>query len=239
MILSLIIPVYNESAKLHKDVLAADQFFQNHAIKGEIIIVDDGSEDDTREQARNSIFLVNTPVKVLGEKKHKGKGFAVRTGILQSSGTVVMFADSGLCTPFRYILSGTHYLNKECCDIAHGSRKLPGSIIHRPQSRLRRLISFVMGVLFKTLYRIPALTDTQCGFKLYPGELARELYGASQCNGFLFDIEIIMLAYRAGYRICEFPIEWSADPDSRLTPLKSARGIIEELFELDKRQKKL
>jgi dolichyl-phosphate beta-glucosyltransferase len=239
MTLSLIIPVYNESAKLDKDVLAADRFLQNHAIRGEIIIVDDGSEDNSREQARNSASLVNTPVKVLGEKTHRGKGFAVRTGVLHSTGTIVMFTDSGLCTPFRYILSGVEQLKKESCDIAHGSRKLPQSIIHRPQSRLRRLISFVMGILFKALYRIPPLSDTQCGFKLYPGDLARELYGQSQCNGFLFDIEIIMLAHRAGYRICEFPIEWSADPDSRLSPLKSAWGIVEEFFELYMRQKKI
>jgi dolichyl-phosphate beta-glucosyltransferase len=88
-----------------------------------------------------------------------------------------------------------------------------------------------MRQLFIHILRVPAdLTDTQCGFKLYRGQTARQLYSSAHLDGFLFDIEIILLALRLGYRIREFPIDWTADLDSRLTLLKSAMSVIREFF---------
>ncbi len=239
MMLSIIIPVYNESAKVAKDIRAADRFLQDHDMEAEIIIVDDGSIDKSSTIAQKEAAVVKNHVRVMRTPQHRGKGYAVRQGMMHSRGSIVMFADSGLCTPFNMILNGLGVLQKPNCDIAHGSRKLPQSKILQPQPLLRRFISVVMRLIFRGLYRIPSLTDTQCGFKLYPGELARKLYGSSRLNGFLFDIEIILLAHKHGYRICEFPIEWKADLDSRLSPLSSLKGILGELLQLYKQQQNL
>ncbi len=234
MDLSLIIPAFNESAKIDKDISAADEFFLAHRLEGEILIIDDGSKDDTARKAQQAGNKAETPVRVLRVDPQRGKGFAVRTGVLASQSSFVMFADSGLCVPFIYALKGIQLIQSGKCDIAHGSRKLEESVIHRPQPWHRRIISRIMRLIFIYGLGIPKLSDTQCGFKIYKGEIAKTLYKSSQCNGFLFDIEIIALAQENGYRIAEFPIEWTADLDSRLSPIKSFKKILKELIRIHK-----
>jgi dolichyl-phosphate beta-glucosyltransferase len=234
MDLSLIIPAFNESAKIDNDICAANNFFLAHQLKGEILVIDDGSKDDTALKAQRAADNVATEVHVLRLKPHHGKGFAVRTGMLQSRGAFVMFADSGLCVPFIYALKGIEILQSGKGDIAHGSRKLKESVIHRPQPWFRRVISRIMRLIFIYGLRIPKLSDTQCGFKIYPGEIAKALYASSRCDGFLFDIEIIALAQKKRYHIAEFPIEWTADLDSRLSPIKSFKNIFKELIGIQK-----
>lgn len=233
MDLSIIIPAYNEEAKIAGDIEAASKFLQDHNLKGEIIIVDDGSEDRTAKVAEQAAEKVSAAVHVIRFSRHRGKGSAVREGILSSKGKWVMFADSGLCTPYENALRGLELLQKNECDLAHGSRKLPQSRIKRPQPLLRRLIGRFMRRILILWMGVPSrFTDTQCGFKIYKGDVARELYRQSRKHGFLFDVEIIMLALRAGYRIKEFPIEWAADLDSRLSPFKNFLGIVKELITL-------
>jgi glycosyltransferase involved in cell wall biosynthesis len=234
MDLSLIIPAFNESTKIENDIRAANDFFIAHRLKGEILIIDDGSEDETLLKAQQAGDKVITPVRVLRVEPQRGKGFAVRTGMLASQSAFVMFADSGLCVPFIYALRGMQLIQSGKCDIAHGSRKLEESVIHRPQPWHRRIISRVMRLIFIYGLGIPRLSDTQCGFKIYRGEIANTLYGSSRCNGFLFDIEIIVLAQQKGYRIAEFPLEWTADLDSRLSAIKSFKKVLKELIRTHK-----
>jgi len=231
MELSIVIPAYEEGDKVVRDIEAASRFMRHHGISGEILLVDDGSRDSTAQAARRAAETMNGAVRVIRNEVHRGKGHAVRCGITVSKGEYVLFADSGLCVPYEQALAGLELLRRQSCDLAHGSRKLPGSLIHRPQPRIRRIISRIMRQLFIHLLRIPAdLTDTQCGFKLYRGLAARQLYSRAHLNGFLFDIEIILLARQLGYRIREFPIEWTADLDSRLTLFKGALSVMREFL---------
>lgn len=233
--LSIIIPALNESRKIAQDVKAAAEFLQQQNLEGEIIVVDDGSSDETAKVARYAGDSIEASLRVLHFKEHHGKGFAVKNGILASKGQFVMFADSGLCVPYSNALKGLSLLQHDDCDIAHGSRKLPESIIHRPQPLRRKLISKLIHWVLIIWLRIPAnLTDTQCGFKIYNGDLARNLYSQCISHGFLFDVEIIMRAMQSGKRIREFPIEWTADPDSRLSPAKNFFGVLSELVALKK-----
>ncbi len=155
----------------------------------------------------------------------------MRQGIKASCGDYVAFVDSGLCIPYKYILKGIEYIESGSACLAHGSRKIKETVIHRPHPLIRRMISRIMRRIFKLLLKIPpALTDTQCGFKIYKGDIARQLYGEVVLDGFLFDVEVIMRAQRRGYSIKEFPVEWTADLDSRLSPLKNMLGIMKELL---------
>src|SRR5262249_24798170 len=132
--------------------------------------------------------------------------------------------------PFADALAPLELLKSGRCDIANGSRKMAASVIDRSQSAYRRLLSRAFrwaGMRYLDLPR--DLTDTQCGFNLYRGAVARELYGASVIDGFMFDLEILIRARRAGYRISEFPVHWACDPDSRLKPSRILGSTITEL----------
>ncbi|MFW6189507.1 MAG: glycosyltransferase [Planctomycetota bacterium] len=218
--LSIVIPAFNESDKIALDVETAGRFLTEYGLAGEVIVVDDGSGDRTAQAARRATLPQGVGRRIIRFDRNRGKGRAVRAGVLSSRGDRVLFADSGLCVLWENCLRGLAALQSEDCDIAHGSRRLPGSTIVRPRRLRRRLLSRAAGALLPMAAGVPTyLTDTQCGFKLYPGDLARELYRQAVCDGFLFDVEIILRARRAGYRIREFPIEWRSDPDSRLNPV--------------------
>ena len=144
-----------------------------------------------------------------------------------------MFADSGSCVPYEDTLRGLELLKSDTCDIAHGSRKIRGCHIEKTQSLYRRGCSAIFHWFVIHDMKIPAeFTDTQCGFKMYKGDVARHLYGQAITDGFSFDIEIIMRAQKEGYRIKEFPIDWTCDRDSRLSPTRSSWRVLAELLRI-------
>jgi dolichyl-phosphate beta-glucosyltransferase len=233
MDLSIIIPTFDEARKIRRDVTAAAEFLAAHMGRGEIIVSDDGSRDGTLEAARAVHVPAGIAFRVLGPAPHRGKGAAVRSGIGASTCEYVMFADSGLTTPFENALRGLDLIGSGRCELAHGSRKLPESVIRIPQQSDRKVSSALFRALLRALFPVPRhLTDTQCGFKVYRGDVARRLYGECVIDGFLFDVEVILRAQHHGCRILEFPIEWSCDRDSRLTFRRSSWPILQELLAL-------
>ncbi len=142
-----------------------------------------------------------------------------------------MYADSGNCVPYEDVLRGLQLIKSGICHIAHGSRKMRGCHIEKAQSFYRRICSRMFHWFVIYIMGIPAkFTDTQCGFKIYRGDVARHLYGECITDGFTFDIEIIMRAQKEGYRIKEFPIDWTCDRDSRLSPTRSSWHVFRELI---------
>jgi len=233
MDISIVIPAYEESKKIARDVAEAAGFLEAHNFTGEIIVVDDGSRDNTTEAAKNTTVPNHIQLNVIRYEKHKGKGYAVRTGIKRSSGDYVMFADSGSCVPYEDTMRGLELLKSDACDIAHGSRKMRGCHIEKMQSLYRRICSAMFHWFVIHDMKIPSeFTDTQCGFKMYKGDVARHLYGEAITDGFTFDIEIIMRAQQEGYRIKEFPIDWTCDRDSRLSPTRSSWQVLSELLRI-------
>ena len=238
MDLSIVIPAFEESRKIARDIKAAAEFLGANALTGEIIVVDDGSQDDTAEVAREVRVPREVGCHVIRYAEHRGKGYAVRTGVKASTGQYIMFADCGLCIPYGNVLQGLEMLRAGSCDMAHGSRRLIESDILQDQPWHRRLISRLFKATVRTLLRIPRrLSDTQCGFKIYQGPVARELYGACTTDGFMFDIEIILRALKQGYRIEEFPVEWACDPDSRLSVTRTPWPVLAELRALRRAMK--
>jgi dolichyl-phosphate beta-glucosyltransferase len=234
MDISIIIPVLNEEKKIANDILATSAFLVDAELSGEIIIVDDGSTDASSRVAIQCDVPESVSLKIIRYEYHRGKGHAVRMGITDSRGDYVMFMDSGGNVPLYYISSGLELITNGHCHIAMGSRKLPQSNIRKNLVWYRRITSKIFALLVRYYFDLPEnLTDTQCGFKLYNGEIARELYGDSLSDGFTFDLEIILRAKSAGYKMLEFPIEWSCDRDSRLS-LFSTGKIFRELKRIKK-----
>jgi dolichyl-phosphate beta-glucosyltransferase len=226
--LSIVIPAYREAEKIEADVRAAAQFLADYRLMGEILVVDDGSPDDTAARA-NALRAEIPNLSVLSYTPNRGKGHALRYGIMRATGRNVLFADSGLCVPYNIASIGIEMLNLRMCDIAHGSRRMRGSIV-RPQPLYRRIGSRVFKVIIHVFMGIPLyISDTQCGFKLYRRDVAHRLYGEAFTDRMMFDAEITLRAIREGYRILEFPVLWSNDPDTRFDPLRGSVTILKEL----------
>lgn len=235
MELSIVIPAFEEREKITRDIETSAVFLSTNHLSGEVIVVDDGSKDNTTEAAKSVVVSPDVRLRTIRYEKHRGKGHAVRKGVEQTSGQYVMFADSGCCVPYEDVFRGLELLKSDVCDIAHGSRKIQTSHIERAQSLFRRVCSRMFHWFVVHYMKIPAeLTDTQCGFKIYKGNVARDLYGQCITDGFSFDIEIILRALKQGYRIKEFPIDWTCDPDSRLSPARNSRLIFLELLHIRK-----
>lgn len=231
MDLSIVIPTLNEEHKIARDVEENARFLAENSISGEIIIVDDGSSDNTASIARNVKVPPGIGLKVIHHERNHGKGCAIRTGMKETSGDFAMFADSGLCIPLNSIKTGMNLMRSGTCDIAQASRRHPRSVIRQGMNLKRRITSFLFRTIIPRIMGIRTpLTDTQCGFKMYRGSIARELYPACKTDGFMFDIEIILRAERKGYVIAEFPIEWTADPDTRIRIGRVAGRMIAELW---------
>ena len=184
--------------------------------------MDDGSTDNTNEliRTRNDIQLITL-------EKNKGKGFAVKTGVLKSKKDFILFMDADHAVPINYILNFRDLMSR--FDIVIGSKYLGQN---EPYPFYRKF----MGRVFSSLkYIITGLNikDTQCGFKLFKKELAKELFGLSQITGWCFDVEILLLAQKKGYRIREFPIKLSEiNAQSNISILNSGTQMFVDLFKL-------
>jgi dolichyl-phosphate beta-glucosyltransferase len=228
--LSIVIPAYNEAHKIARDVEAAGRFLTEQKMPGQIIVSDDGSADGTAATARACSVPAGVTLQVIEQMTNRGKGAAVRAGMLASTGTFAMFADSGVCITYEQALRGLELLRSGQCAIAHASRKRADSVITNPQPFHRRMFSRAFRLAVDVYMGLPyRLTDTQCGFKIYRGDVARSLYAQCLTDGFLFDLEITLRAGQAGLRIAEFPVTWSCDPDSRLRAGRTAVRTVKEL----------
>jgi len=233
MDLSIVIPTFNESQKIKKDIIAAADFLKSAKLTGEIIVVDDGGHDQTDEAAKSVAVPQGIELHILRHQTNHGKGYAVKTGMALTKGRYVMFADSGCCTDYRFALQGLELLSKDACDLAYGSRKMTQSVIKKPQHWTRRLASKAFRQFILAFMQIPGrFTDTQCGFKLYKGDIGRELYRECITDGFTFDVEIILRALKKGYRIIEFPIEWHSDRDTRVRFFEMTGRLFPELLRI-------
>jgi dolichyl-phosphate beta-glucosyltransferase len=228
MDVSIVIPAFKEAHKIEPDIAAADAFLRTRANGGEIILVDDGSPDGTADAAL-ALQTRYPALQVVRYAPNRGKGYAIAQGVARAKGDVVMFADAGLCVPYDIAALGLTMLQLDMCDIAHGSRRMRGSIL-RAQPLYRRAGSRAYKFVVHAFMGIPGyISDTQCGFKLYRRDVAQKLFSQLLTDGFMFDVEIIMRALRERYRILEFPVLWSNDADTRYDPVK---GTIRNFGEL-------
>ena len=228
--LSIIIPAYNEEKRLPEALDRTLKYLKNRKIKNEIIIVADKSKDRTLDVVQEYTKKFKNVCCIYNPKK-QGKGHAVRKGILDSKGSLVLFIDADTSTPITEL---DKFLPKiKNYDIVIGSRE------HKDSDVRNKLISRVilgnLGNLLLRLFLIKTIRDTQCGFKLFNGNIARELFSLSRINGFGFDFEIIFLAQKKKYRIMECPVNWAYCDDTKVT-WQSHFKTLSELFEIKMNQ---
>ena len=237
--ISIVIPAFNEAGKIGHDVEVACSFLNENGFGGEVIVVDDGSSDDTAGEARRANVLPPIRKTVLQMETNSGKGAAVRRGILESRGKVVLYTDSGTCIPYANALPVIRRIAAGDLDIALASRRLKETVIRRDRPLRRRIISQLFHQAAVIVAGLPRrITDSQCGFKVYEGKAARELFAGLATPGFLFELEIILKSLRRGYRLEEFPVEWTCDLDSRLRPGSQAGSVLKELLRVRSLAKK-
>ena len=228
--LSIVIPAYNESADIEATLGAAVACFDDLGVDGEVLVVDDGSRDDTVELVAR--FAETYPaVVLLRNERNRGKGHSVRRGVLEARAEWILFADADESTPFSEAGKLLAVLRSGAADVAIGSRALKESDVARPQPWLRR----VMGWVFRQLVRLlvmRGLRDTQCGFKAFRRGAARDVFPRQTLDGFAFDVEVLFIARRLGYRVVEVPVRWLDSHDSRVHPLRDPARMFADLLRI-------
>ncbi|MGB9835589.1 MAG: dolichyl-phosphate beta-glucosyltransferase [Candidatus Saccharicenans sp.] len=234
-VLSIVIPAYNEEKRLGLTLRKIIDYLDSRQIQAEIIVVDDGSKDNTAEAARE--ILTDWPLqKVVSLPENQGKGAAVKEGLLQASGEFILFSDADLSTPIEE-LEKMLPLARQGCQVVIASRALPESEIKKRQSWLREHMGKTFNFLVRLLL-IKDIKDTQCGFKLFEQKAARKIFSELQTKGFAFDVEALALARRFGYKIAQVPVAWVNSPESRVGLVRSSVGMFIELLKIKRRLKK-
>ncbi|MGO9009798.1 MAG: dolichyl-phosphate beta-glucosyltransferase [Bryobacteraceae bacterium] len=211
--ISLILPAYNEAATIARTIGEVAGYFAARQYSYEVIVAADGN-DGTRERA-GEFARANPAIKVIGEITRRGKGRGIREAVSIASGDIIGFADADNKVPIEEFGKLQPWLAAGF-EVVIGSRGLPDSKIERRQPLHRRIGSKGFGVFMHSVVGLPEIVDTQCGFKFFRGDVARDLFRRQQIDGYMYDVEILALAQRLGYRIKEVPIRWHDDADSRL-----------------------
>lgn len=224
--MSIVIPAYNEEKRLPKTLARLHAYLQQQSYEWEIIVVSNGCTDETDAIVRQAAKMV--PSLYLVTVRERGKGLACKDGALRSRGKVVFLCDADLSMPPESI--GTFLTELEGADVVAGSREAPGARRYgEPWHR------HLMGRVFNRvvqLFAVPGMQDTQCGFKAFSRRAARDLFGKQMLVGFGFDVELLYLARRSGYRIKELPIDWYFDSDTRVRPGVDSFRMIAEVVHI-------
>lgn len=223
--LSLVIPAYNEGSRIAATLDAVRAYLDSLGKPCEIIVVDDGSADNTRE-----VLAGIDGIRVISYQPNQGKGYAVGQGMLAACGELVAFSDADLSAPidelpklFAAIEAGA--------DVAIGSRALRGSQLVLHQPLYRELGGKALNLVIRTL-AVRGIHDTQCGFKLFRCEAARRIFRNCILDGWGFDVEVLYLARRMGYSIAEVPVRWAHAADSKLNPFRAGLLVVRDLFRI-------
>lgn len=225
--LSIVIPAYNEENRIKNTLLIIRDFIEEKNINSEIIIVNDGSSDKTSEIVEKIRHKIPN-LKLVDLSKNSGKGFAVKRGIEESRGKLILFTDADNSTPIEEFEKLLQRMNESKANIAIGSRYLHDSDVRIKQPVYRILLGR-MGNLLIRLFLIDEIKDTQCGFKLFEHKVAREIFFFQKVKRFAFDVEALVIAENMGYKIIEVPVSWFNSPESRVRPVKDALRTLKDL----------
>lgn len=210
-------------AKIQAYLTATDQ-------RAEIVVVDDGSTDNTASLVRDLSEKMRG-LRLITYPRNRGKGYALRRGVLSSMGTVVLVTDADLSTPIEELETLKPHLSCHGHHIAIGSRALPLSEIVEAQPPWRRGMGRLFNQIVKVLV-IDDFKDTQCGFKLFSGDVARNLFHKARIDRFAYDVEILALARNHGYRVAEVPIRWHNSTASKVRPLLDSLQMLADLVKI-------
>ncbi len=224
--LSIIVPAYNEEKRLPGSLEAIDRFLQQQSYTYEVLIVENGSTDGTTDVAER--FAEEHPyVRVLHSRK--GKGAAVKVGVLSARGEHLFICDADLSMPIEEV---NKFLPPvlDGYDIAIASREVPGARRYN-EPFYRHLEGRVFNWIVRIL-AVPGIQDTQCGFKCFKRDVALEIFPYQTMDGWSFDVEVLYIARRRGCRLVEVPINWYYKANSRINPIKDALDMLVEVIKI-------
>lgn len=222
MNISIIIPAYNEEAAIGEAIRRVADFFSTQGGDFEIIVVDDGSSDRTSVAVREHMARYGT-LRLITNETNRGKGFSVRRGALAARGDLLLFLDADLSTAPEEFEKFKPALRDH--DIVIGSRALPSSVITVHQPLPRELAGRTFNKIIRWYLGLP-WRDTQCGFKCFRRE-TRHLFNLQTQDRWVFDVELLVLAKKLGFRVAEAPIVWRNDPTSTVRPIDLLRTLRE------------
>lgn len=231
MELSIVIPAYNEAHRLPGNLPKLLACLDQLALAGgfEVIVVVEKSEDDTVERCRAAV-ATRPEVRVIANPVKRGKGHAVCTGMLLTTGDIAFFMDADLSTPLASIAQFVaHFASHSGTDVLIGNRRHPRSVIGVPQGLMRRKLSDAFNLFVQALI-LPGCADTQCGFKAFRQRAGREVFSRQHLDGFSFDLEILLLAKRLGFTVEDLPVDWCDEPASTLRPLRDGLKMLRDIF---------
>lgn len=235
MRLSIVIPAYNEAERLPPTLRRICSYLEGRrtaqegqgSVQGfEVIVVDDGSQDGTVAAAE---AVGHPAVRVLALGRNRGKGAALKSGVGGSRGEQVLLCDADLSTPIEDL----ERLERQLGDaqVVLGSRATAESNVTRRQPPYRELMGKTFNLLIRAL-GMTGIRDTQCGFKLLDGRVARELFAQLTVERFAYDVELVLLARRRGYRVAEVGVTWENSPSSRVDPVADSLGMLWDVLRL-------
>lgn len=211
--ITLILPAYNEVNSIEQTLSETIAYFSSRQLRYEIVVAADGN-DGTREVVM-TVGRKYPAIRAIGGVARRGKGRGIREAVAIASGDIIGFADADNKVPIQEFGKLEPWLRRGC-HVVIGSRGDRNSVIERKQPWYRRVGSLGFYWFLKAMIGLSGVRDTQCGFKFFPRDVAKHLFRCQIIDGYMFDVEILVLAQRFGYQIKEVPIRWRDDGDSRL-----------------------
>ncbi|MBI5712531.1 MAG: glycosyltransferase family 2 protein [Chloroflexi bacterium] len=225
--LSLLIPAYNEAKRIAPALDRVIEYLRAQSYSWELLIVDDGSRDETASLVAKRIEGIPN-AKLIAYQPNRGKGYAVRMGMLAAQGRWVIFLDADLSTPPEEIDHALRYLN-DGYEMVIGSRALPDSQIEKKPPLFRRLATSIFDLVKHLMVGLWQYSDTQCGFKAYKQEAVRPLYERAVIDRFMFDVEILYLAERKHLRVKEMAVRWADAAGSKVRFWEGVYNMMKDL----------
>ena len=230
-LLSLVIPAYNEADRLPATLQRIEEHRRLWDFSSEIIIVVEPSEDGTLVLAENAAKSTSRLV-VLTHHERRGKGFAVRSGMLRARGNFVFFTDADLSTPLEDLeASLLRFRKDQSVDVIVGNRQHPETRILLHQNLGREWMGKIFNRIAQKMTGLK-IRDTQCGFKGFRDRAANEIFGRQRIDGFSFDVEVLLLAQAMGFSTVEVPVRWTNSPASHVRVLHDSMGMLGDLFRI-------
>ncbi len=206
-LISIVVPAYNEAKRVGQTLKSVQAYFEQSDWKTEVIVVDDGSNDETAAIVKS--FCSHSPwLRLVENPGNRGKGYSVRNGLLQARGDIVLFTDADLSAPITEAPKLLNPILAGECDLTFGSRGVDRSLIGVHQSLFRETSGRLFNLLVRILIGLP-YKDTQCGFKAFRRALAAPVFERQTIMGFGFDPEILFIAHHRGLRLREIPVRWN------------------------------
>jgi len=225
--LSIVIPAYNEEVRIIPTIGAIASHVSDLGFEWELILADDGSKDNT-VQLVEALEFAN--LHVLRAEQNGGKGSAVQRGMLAARGKYILFSDADNSTPIEEVTKFINTLSTDGYDVAVGSRAIEGAA-EANKSLLRRVMSGGLRSIVRYVLNI-TVRDTQCGFKMYTREAAHRLHSTQTIMGFSFDLEVLYLAFKVGYRVREIPVTWVDAPGSKVDTRKEVQRFLRDIVKI-------